>query len=319
MSQMQNPDVLLTMNVLRFLRTKPFGVDLVEMADLFGQTPEQMRAIIDYLWTVEVLDTDGSAAPERLLDFDAEGLELADPWVKLTHDPLGEIPLSLPPQELATVQLGLQALAGAASGAQREQIIRLAEKIRQGSGNAVTVDEDQHFAVMQDAVVQQRQLILTYQSESAQAPVERTVDPLRIEILDGMAYLNAFCHSANALRWFRADRISNVSVGDRVRDAYSEEAIHRTLTVTGRKLPRVTCRVNAAGLTLLQPYLRPRKRIPVVQGDATAEVTFPVRSFDVLASLVARSAGGIVVLEPAAAREHVIAWCSAAIDSYAVD
>ena len=40
------------------------------------------------------------------------------------------------------------------------------------------------------------------------------IDPLRMFILDGYGYLEAWCYSANALRTFRLDRIAAVEVTD---------------------------------------------------------------------------------------------------------
>ena len=40
------------------------------------------------------------------------------------------------------------------------------------------------------------------------------VDPLRVFVLDGYGYLEAWCYSAEALRTFRLDRIAAVEVTD---------------------------------------------------------------------------------------------------------
>ena len=40
------------------------------------------------------------------------------------------------------------------------------------------------------------------------------VDPLRVFVLEGYGYLEAWCYSAGALRTFRLDRIAAVEVTD---------------------------------------------------------------------------------------------------------
>lgn len=313
------PDVLVMISVLRYLRTKPYGVDLAEMAGQFGLTPSAMRLLIDQMWTTEVLDASGQPSPGAMIDFDAEGLEQDEPWVKLTNDPIGEIPVRFTPAELATVQLGLQALASVVSAEQAERVDSLVAKLKLGAIHRQQVVNDTKLAVLRDAIDAGRQLHLQYRSETAKTPTTRVVDPLRIAILEGVTYLNAYCHLRKQLRWFRSDRIINCVMGEQVTARYTEADRNRPLAVHGRSLPRVECRVNAKGLTLLQPYLQHRKRLPQLTGLDTTTVTFQVRSFDALAALVARAGGSVEVLKPATARDFVAAWCTDAIAHHAVD
>lgn len=319
MSGRATPDVLLMTSVLRYLQANPFGVDLAELAARFDQSPPQMRAIIDYLWTAELLDAQGLPIPEHVIDFDAEGLEQDEPWVKLVNDPVGQVPMTFSAGELATVQLGLQALAAVAPDADRARIQELAAALRVPAPSTARGRYADAVATMSDAITTGRQLELQYRSADADHATERTVDPLRVEILDGVPYLNAFCRSADGLRWFRADRILSMALGARIAREYSAADRERPLQVTGRSLPRVTCRANASGLTVLQPYLQPRSRMPSVTGSDTVELSFPIRSYDLLAALVVSAGGGIQVVVPEAAVDHVAAWCTAAIAHHAVD
>lgn len=313
------PDVLVMISVLQYLRTKPFGVDLVEMSEQFGLTPQAMRVVIDQMWTTEVLDASGQPSPGGMIDFDAEGLEQDEPWVKLTNDPIGEIPVRFTPTELATVQLGLQALASVVTPEQSERINSLAWKLKLGAVHRQQVVNDSRLTALRNAIDAGRQLRLDYRSEFAKEPTTRVVVPLRLAILEGVTYLNAYCHLRQSLRWFRSDRIMSCVIGEQVTATYTEADINRPLTVHGRSWPKVECRVDARGLTMLQPYLQHRKRMPQLLDNDSTTVSFQVRSYDTLAVLVARAGGSIEVLAPVEAREYVAAWCTDAIAHHAVD
>ena len=59
-----------------------------------------------------------------------------------------------------------------------------------------------------------RRIWIRYYTASRDAVTERTVDPLRLLVTDGHAYLEAYCHLAGAIRHFRVDRIEEVRLLD---------------------------------------------------------------------------------------------------------
>ncbi|MFD2673947.1 helix-turn-helix transcriptional regulator [Gulosibacter bifidus] len=319
MTNTATADVLTMVNVLRYLRTQPHGVDLSELADQFGQSPEGMRSIIEYLWTVEILDLDGMPSPGNMIDFDAAGLELEEPWVKLTHDPVGDLAMSFSPAELATVRLGLAALATVADASDAARVHALITKLAGDGAAAVTPASDPHAETLRESLRVQHAVRIRYRSETAAAPTERIIEPLRLESLDGLLYVNAYCRQREALRWFRADRMLTVALTDSPIGVHSEADRNRELTVSGRNFVKVQCRVNAAGLTALQPYLRGRRRPVQLGAQGTAEVQFAIRSLDALAALVAGHSGDIEVTSPQSARTHVTAWCRAVLAHHDVD
>ena len=60
----------------------------------------------------------------------------------------------------------------------------------------------------------QRQVRLTYYVPSRDEESERVVDPRGVVTAHGFAYLDAYCHSAEAPRLFRLDRIRSATVLD---------------------------------------------------------------------------------------------------------
>jgi proteasome accessory factor C len=64
---------------------------------------------------------------------------------------------------------------------------------------------------VQGALTAQKALRITYYTASKDEVTERTVDPMRLLIVEGRAYLEAWCRRADAVRLFRLDRIDEVT------------------------------------------------------------------------------------------------------------
>ena len=79
---------------------------------------------------------------------------------------------------------------------------------------AVTAGRDDIQARVNDGLQRGRRLDLTYDVASRAETTRRMVDPLRVFVLEGYGYLEAWCYSAQALRTFRLDRIAAVEVTD---------------------------------------------------------------------------------------------------------
>ena len=80
--------------------------------------------------------------------------------------------------------------------------------------DAVVVALKSRTAPVRQAVDESRQLWMRYYTASRDALTERIVDPIRLLVTDGHAYLEGYCHSADAVRHFRVDRIEEIVVLD---------------------------------------------------------------------------------------------------------
>ena len=80
---------------------------------------------------------------------------------------------------------------------------------------AVSVDaREEALAVVRDALERQRALHLHYYVPTRDERTERTVDPMRLLLVDGHWYLEAWCRRAEGVRLFRLDRVDDVAVLD---------------------------------------------------------------------------------------------------------
>ena len=94
-----------------------------------------------------------------------------------------------------------------------------------------------------------RQVRLTYYVPARDEESERVVDPRGVVTADGVAYLDAWCHSAEAPRLFRLDRIHEAEVLDRAVETAPEAAarpLRRALPAGRRTTTLVTLRAAAA-------------------------------------------------------------------------
>jgi proteasome accessory factor C len=68
--------------------------------------------------------------------------------------------------------------------------------------------------VVVSALEQRRALRIRYYTASRDQITDRTVDPMRILLVEGRSYLEAWCRLAEDVRLFRLDRIDRVAVLD---------------------------------------------------------------------------------------------------------
>lgn len=74
--------------------------------------------------------------------------------------------------------------------------------------------EEAATATVREALDRRRALTLRYYTASRDAISDRTVDPMRLLLLEGRSYLEAWCRLAEAVRFFRLDRIEDVTLLD---------------------------------------------------------------------------------------------------------
>jgi proteasome accessory factor C len=102
-------------------------------------------------------------------------------------------------------------------GSSRDAVERALAKIESAAGDAAAAlpvavrlpgsPVEDRIAQLQAAVQNQRALRMTYYTAARDEVTERVVDPMRVLLVGGHAYLEAWCRRAEAVRMFRADRI----------------------------------------------------------------------------------------------------------------
>ncbi|QUY61548.1 helix-turn-helix transcriptional regulator [Gulosibacter molinativorax] len=316
MANQEKVDPVLITSILDFLRRNEHGYDLAEMADHFGLSPERLRSVIEFLWTLEFPAT-GLSGHEHMFDFDADGLYAAEPWVKLTHDPAAKVTRRFEPHELATVITGLSTLRQFRSSEEISTLDGLVAKLlgTDAAAEGPAPDENQTVAALRRAIDRGTQLEIDYYTENADAPERRVVDPLRLEVHGAMVYLRAYCRLREGMRWFRHDRIVAIRELDDPIGEYSEEEIGAALEVRGQSFPRLEVAVAPSAFAAVRPYLDGRD-FPRLDDDGFSRCTIVFRSLHVAARIAAENAGAFVIEGPESAREFLRGWATDALENY---
>ncbi len=190
------------------------GVSVADAAAEFGISEQQLRADLGLAFFCGL----PGHMPDDLIDVSLEN----DQIVVTNADTIAR-PLRLAPDEAVALLAGLRALADLPAPTGPDVIDRVIAKLERAAGDAA--DAHRHVKVSiegageaQDAVGtalrEGRRLALEYYVPARDEVTSREVDPLRLLLVDGQSYLEAWCLLAGDLRIFRLDRIQSAQVLD---------------------------------------------------------------------------------------------------------
>ena len=208
--------------VARLLRLVPYlhardQVSLDEAARVIGATPGQLDKDLRVLFLCGL----PGGYPDDLIDVDLDALE-GEGVIRVSNAEYLARPLRLTPTEASAIIVALRALRAGARPETREVVDRALAKLEAaaaGSTPAVDPGDEVPATValrsqLEDAVRRRRQVRMTYYVPARDEESDRVVDPYSVVSHHGVDYLDAYCHSADAPRLFRLDRIHEASVLD---------------------------------------------------------------------------------------------------------
>jgi proteasome accessory factor C len=198
------------------------GVRVAEVAALFEVTEQQLRKDLELLWVCGL----PGHGPGDLIDLEFEGdtITLSEP-AGVTR------PLRLTVDEALALLVALRTLSETPGLADRDVVGRTLAKIEAAAGTAaepagrveVSVEgEERVLPVIRAALEQSRRLHLGYYVAGRDETTERDVDPLRLLLVDGRSYLEAWCLRAEGVRLFRLDRIVALTPLDAAAEPHPE-------------------------------------------------------------------------------------------------
>ncbi len=191
-------------------------VGLAETASAFGVSESELVDDLNLLWCVELRSPD----PYCPIDLSYEGGE-----IMVSQAESIDRPLRLGTDEASALLIGLRMLAELPGPQDRSALSRTIAKLEAAAGEAavasaqVAVHMDGRAPAdlqvrVADAMRQGRRLHLSYYVPGRDEATERDVDPMRLLLLEGRTYLEAWCRSAEAVRLFRLDRVLGLTVLD---------------------------------------------------------------------------------------------------------
>ena len=191
-------------------------VGLAETAAAFGISETELVDDLNMLWCVELRSPD----PYCPIDLSYEGGEIV-----ISEAESMDRPLRLGADEASALLVGLRLLAELPGPQDRSALRRTIAKLEAAAGEAaaasahVSVHMDGRApanvqAQVADAMRLGRRLHLSYYVPGRDEATERDVDPMRLLLVEGRAYLEAWCRRAEAVRLFRLDRVLALTVLD---------------------------------------------------------------------------------------------------------
>ena len=208
--------------VRRLLSLVPYlrehdGAAMADVARAFGISVRTLREDLNVLWMCGM----PGLSPGDLIDIDMDAVE-GEGVIHLSNADYLTRPLRLAADEALALVLALRTLREIAGPGQREAVDRALRKLEAAAGSRatdqatvnVTAGQDEVQARVHEGLQRGLRLDLTYDVASRAETTRRQVDPLRVFVLEGYGYLEAWCYSAQALRTFRLDRIVAVELTD---------------------------------------------------------------------------------------------------------
>ncbi|WP_422740124.1 helix-turn-helix transcriptional regulator [Micromonospora sp. WMMD729] len=303
------------LNLVPYLLARP-GIEVAEAAGDLGVTERQLREDLELLWVCGL----PGYGPGDLIDMAFDGDR-----VTITYDAGIDRPLRLTPDEALALVVALRMLAETPGVANRDAIERALAKIEDAAGDLVGAPvavrlpgDTRRVEALRAAVEGGRALRITYYTAARDETTERVVDPLRMLMVGGRAYVEAWCRRAEAVRLFRADRIDAITELDEPAVVPPQAVPHdRTEGVfrPSPDLPLITLRIGRGERWITEYY--PCERVEAGDGDQWL-VSLRVTDLGWARRFVLGLGPDVTVVAPAELAEQVRGAASAALDAYAV-
>ncbi len=283
------------LGLVPYIARRP-GVGIAELAAEFGVSRDQIGDDLNLLMVCGL----PGYYPDDLID-----VVLSDDGgtVSIAFDAGIERPVRLTADEAFALTVALRSLAELPGLVDTEAVDSALEKLEragaQGAANVRVAPADPAPALgtVREALARSRRLWMRYYTASRDAVTERTVDPLRLIVTDGRAYLEAYCHLAGSIRHFRVDRIDDARVLDEPAQPtlWVDEDIPERIFHPDLQIPAVTLRLAPPARWVAEYY--PMEEVADVD-DPPGGLRVKMRAArdDWMARLVL-SLGGDAVLE----------------------
>lgn len=299
------------------------GVDIRRAAAELDVTESQLRDDLALLFMCGY----GSMTDE-LIDVSTEGDQ-----IHISNADTIARPLRLTRAEALTLIVALRALSHAEGVTDFDVVERTMAKLEDAIGAgpdqpgdlgadtariAASLDDgstEETRALLKDALARHHRVALRYLVPARDESTERDVDPMRLAIMDGRWYLEAWCHRAEDTRMFRLDRIQDARILD-VDGTPPAQATARDLSA-GTFVPRpddllVTLALEPGWEWVAEYY--PIESRTVEPGG----VTITLRAADPawVVRLALRAGGGVRVVHPTELAAEVGRAAGAALAAY---
>ena len=293
-----------------------------EAARLLGVSAEQVVRDLNVLFLCGL----PGGYPDDLIDVDIDALE-DEQVIRLDNADYLARPLRLTSTEASALIVALRVLRDASDGDTAAVVDRTLAKLEiaadVGSPDRVAVTDlspaadapDGLRAELERATAQGNQVRLVYYVPARDEVSERVVDPFRLLTAAGATYLHAWCHRAEAPRFFRLDRIHRAEVLSSTVSAPPQPAPDLSEGFFAGAPDAATVVLRLAPEAAWVPEYYDCERVRRLRGGAL-EVSLRVGDPRWLERLLLRLAPHARVVRPAGIAQSVAATASAALGLY---
>ncbi|MBX6354253.1 MAG: WYL domain-containing protein [Micromonosporaceae bacterium] len=303
------------LNLVPYLLARP-GIAIAEAAADLGVSEKQLREDLELLWVCGL----PGYGPGDLIDMAFDGDR-----VTITYDAGIDRPLRLTPDEALALVVALRLLAETPGLANRDAVDRALAKIENAAGELADAPvavrlpgNSDRLVALSGAVERRRALRITYYTATRDETTDRVVDPMRVLVVSGHAYLEAWCRRAEAVRMFRVDRIDAMTELDEPAAPPPQAQptdVREGIFQPTADLPLITVRVGRAARWITEYY--PCERVTRGPGEEWL-VSLRVTDLDWARRFVLGLGPDAVAVSPPELVAAVRDQATAALQAYAV-
>ncbi|CDO89193.1 protein pafC [Mycobacterium triplex] len=307
------------LNMVPYFQANP-RITRAEAAAELGVSVKQLEEDLNQLWMCGL----PGYFPGDLIDFEFSG-----DTIEVTFSAGIDRPLKLTSPEATGLLVALRALADIPGvvdpEAARSAIAKIAAAagaVGQDATSSVTAIDDpapienRAAATVRTAVQYKHALAIDYYSASHDTLTSRIVDPIRVLLIGGHSYLEAWSREAEGVRLFRFDRIVEATeLGEPA--APPQPALQAppdtSLFDGDPSLPSARLRVSPSASWVFEYYpMRDVRELP----DGSCEAVMTYASEDWMTRLVLGFGADVRVVEPHSLARRVRDAAVAALESY---
>jgi len=308
-------------NLVLFLALIPFVMDrgevsIEEAARAFGRDPAEITKAVELIACSGIPGETSAYLHADLFDIDWDQF-LDHGVIRFEHTIVIDSQPRLSAREMSALIAGLQYLSQHPAWAGRLDVTTLLAKL--SSSPATLMVKSQPATTTLDtltaAVAGAHQISMVYVNKRGERDT-RTVDPLAVEPRDDVWFLRAWCHTREALRTFRVDRIEQLTVTDAPVGNHDDMLLPEQWSVFSPSEADlvVTIEFSPETLPLITEYLDRQKK-PTRHGSVLrADVRFA--HLGSLTRFVSKYPGLVTVVGPVDARQAIAEWAGAALRQY---
>ena len=193
----------ISLSISGYLQRNDNQVSVEQACEHFDISKSQLRKLISTLFTLENLKTTDFYFDFDLDAFDKEGI------LRLNRQALINQPPKLSNQQVSALAMGLEYLASFEDLQDDPELMKLMQIFGASpKKQARESEKGELLSVLREAITNQKQIACEYINTKGDRG-ERTLEPLRIDLVNGRYYLRAYCPKNLEVRSFRLDRMKN--------------------------------------------------------------------------------------------------------------